>query len=115
MVCLQRRMIFSNRWHSSLDRPHPHWVEVHLAKPSKISTVVIHFADPAGYPVRFEGIVRANGREQRAFDVTDNKETLVYRAKIGTVIADSFRFVILASANPAYPNAAQVSEIELYP
>jgi hypothetical protein len=27
---------------------------------------------------------------------------------------DSFRLVIHASANPAYANAAQISEIELY-
>ena len=106
---------FSNRWHSSLDQPHPHWVEVHLAKPSKISTVVIHFADPAGYPVSFAGFVRFNGQERQVFNVTDNKESQVYQAKIKPVRTGSFRLVIRASANPAYPNAAQMSEIELYP
>lgn len=106
---------FSNRWHSSLDRPHPHWVEVHLARPSQISTVVIHFADPAGYPVSFEGTVRVNDQERQVINVTDNKESEVYRAKIGPVTTDSFRLTVRASANPKYPNAAQISEIELYP
>lgn len=106
---------FSNRWHSSLDQPHPHWVEVRLAKPAKISTVVIHFADPAGYPVSFAGAVRVHGPERQVFNVTNNHEAEVYRTKIEPVTTDAFRFTMRASANPAYPNAAQISEIELYP
>jgi len=106
---------FSNRWHSSVEQPLPHWVEVHLAKPAKISTVVIHFADPDGYPVSFAGTVRVNGQEQQVISVTDNKEPQVYLAKITPVTTDAFRLTIRASANPAYPNAAQISEIELYP
>jgi len=105
---------FLNRWHSSVDQPHPHWIEVQLARPSRISTVVIHFADPAGYPVSFAGSVRSNGQERQVFDVTDNQETRLYRAKIEPVMADSFRLVVRASANPRYPNAAQISEIEIY-
>jgi hypothetical protein len=105
---------FSNRWHSSVDQPHPHWIEVQLAKPSQISTVVIHFADPAGYPVSFEGSVRANGQDRQIFNVTDNKDSQIYRTKFKPVMADSFRLVIRASANPRYPNAAQISEIEIY-
>ena len=106
---------FSNRWHSSVDQPHPHWVEVHLAKPSQIGTVVIHFADPAGYPVSFEGTVRIHGQEHQVINVTDNQETEVYRAKIEPMMADSFRLTIRASVSTAFPNAAQISEIELYP
>jgi hypothetical protein len=106
---------FSNRWHSSLDRPHPHWIDVHLAKPSTISTVVIHFADPAGYPVSFAGAVRVDGQERQVIDVTDNQDTQAYRAKIEPVTTDDFRLTIRASTNPAYANAAQISEIELYP
>jgi hypothetical protein len=48
------------------------------------------------------------------FNVTDNKESQVYRAEIEPVTTDTFRFTVRASANPAYPNAAQISEIELY-
>ena len=106
---------FSDRWHSSLDQPHPHWVEVQLARPAKISTVVIHFADPAGYPVSFAGTVRVSGQERQVINVTDNHESEVYRAKIKPVTTDSFRLTIRASGNAAYPNAAQISEIELHP
>jgi hypothetical protein len=105
---------FLNRWHSALDQPLPHWVEVHLAKPAKISRVVVHFADPAGYPVSFQGSVRLSGQEHPVLDVTNNHETQVYRTRIAPVMADSFRLTVRASANPAYPNAAQISEIELY-
>jgi hypothetical protein len=106
---------FSNRWHSSLDHPHPHWIEVHLARPAKISKVVIHFADPAGYPVRFTGTAQINGQDQTVINVTNNQEPQVYRAKMKPVLMDSFRLTIRASANPAFVNAAQISEIELYP
>ncbi len=39
--------------------------------------------------------------------------TVVHAANAS--VWDSFRFVILESANPEYPNDAQVSEIELIP
>jgi DUF1680 family protein len=105
---------FSNRWHSSLDTPHPHWIEVHLARPSQVSKVVVHFADPEGYPVSFEGDVKVNGLERQVINVTNNQETQVYRTTIPPVTIDSFRLTVFGSANPAYPNAAQISEIELY-
>ena len=106
---------FLNRWHSSVEQPHPHWIEVQLAKASRISTIVIHFADPAGYPTSFTGFVRINGQEREVIHVPDNKESQVYHAKIQPVVTDLFRLVIRNSANPRYPNAAQVSEIEIYP
>lgn len=102
---------FSNRWHSSVDLPHPHWIEVRLARPAKVGRVVIHFADPAGYPVDFEG--NAGGRE--VFRVRGNRRAGAFAAKFGPVVTDRFRLTIRASANPAYPNAAQVSELEIYP
>lgn len=105
---------FSNRWHSSLDQPHPHWIEVHLRKPSKVSRVIIHFADPKGYPTSFCGSVQVSGHERQVFDVTNNREAQVYQASFGPVTTDCFRLTIRSSANPAYPNAAQISEIELY-
>jgi DUF1680 family protein len=105
---------FSDRWHSALDKTHPHWVEVHLAKPSEISRVVIHFADPDDYPVSFEGSVRVNGQERQVINVTDNQDSQVYRAKIKPVTTGVFRLTIRESANKSLPNAAQISEIELY-
>ncbi len=108
---------FSNRWHSSLTTPHPHWVQVKLARPAKIGRVVIRFADPAGYPTSFQGLVLPSGATefQELFSVTDNQERRAYRAKVAPVVTDTFKLVIRSSANPAHPNAAQISEIELYP
>ncbi|RYG37729.1 hypothetical protein EON81_05745, partial [bacterium] len=105
---------FTNRWHSSIEGPHPHWIEIRLAKPTNISRVVLHFADPAGYPVRFEGTVRVGGENRRVIDVTGNRQSRVYSAKFEPVTTDTFRLTIHSSANPAYPNAAQISEIEIY-
>ncbi len=106
---------FSNRWVSSLATPHPHWIEVKLPRPATIGTVVVRFADPAGYPTSFEGRVRVDGKDQPVFDVTDYKNPRYFRQTVAPVTTDTFRLVVRASANPAYRNAAQISEIELYP
>lgn len=108
---------FSNRWHSSLETPHPHWLEVKLAKPATVGRAVIRFADPAGYPVSFEGLVIPEGSKDlvKVFACDDNKNPSVYRVDFKPVMTDTFRLVIKQSAQPAYPNAAQISEIELYP
>ncbi len=105
----------THRWHSSLETPHPHWIEVHLPKASAIGSVVILFADPQGHPTSFQGIVRVNGREKVIFDVTDYTQRYAFRKTFAPIVADTFRLVIRASANPQYPNAAQVSTIALYP
>lgn len=45
--------------------------------------------------------------------VSDNVEHRVFRAQFTPVLSDTFRLMIESSANPKYPNAAQVSEIQL--
>ena len=108
---------FKNRWHSSLDTPHPHWIEVKLAKPAEIGSVVIRFADPAGYPVSFQCLAIPQGGSElkEVLRCADNKESRIFRAGFPPVVTDTFRVVIEKSANPKFPNAAQISEIELYP
>jgi hypothetical protein len=106
---------FKNRWVSSLETPHPHWIEVKLKQPATIGSVVVRFADPAGYPTSFQGLVRVDGNDQPVFDVTGYKNPRYFSQTIGPVTTDTFRLVVRASANPAYRNAAQISEIELYP
>jgi hypothetical protein len=106
---------FSNRWHSSLDTPHPHWIQVKLPKPARIGRVLIHFADPAGHPTSFQGLVWVNGKEKVIFDIKNYEDWRSYSKTLNPITTDRFRLVIRASANPAYPNAAQVSEIELCP
>ena len=105
---------FSNRWHSSIDSPHPHWIEIHLAKATLISRVVIHFADPEGVPVNFEGTVRAGYTDQVVFAEVNNQQRQTFAAKFSPIKADSFRLTIHSSANSKYPNASQISEIEIY-
>jgi len=103
-----------HRWHSSLETPHPHWVQVDLPKPESVGRFVIQFADPAGHPTSFQGIARVNGKDRVLFDVTGYKNRRNYTHTQSPLVIESFRFVIRASRNPAYPNAAQVSQVELY-
>ncbi len=105
---------FSNRWHSSVEQPHPHWVEVHLAKAAKVARVIVHFADPNGYPTNFEGSVLVEGKRRPVFSANGNRQAQTYEAEFSPVTTDVFRLTIHSSANPAFPNAAQISEIELY-
>jgi DUF1680 family protein len=104
------------RWHSSIDTPHPHWIQITLAKPSMIARAVIDPADPAGYPVRFEGQVQKPGETNwtRVFRCENNSSAQPYTADFPPIEAGAFRLVIEASANPKYPSAAQISEVELY-
>jgi hypothetical protein len=105
----------SNRWVSSLETPHPHWIEVKLRQAAQVGTIVVRFADPAGHPTSFQGLVGKDGKDLvPVFDVTGYKNPRYFRTAIPPVIIDTFRLVIRASANPACANAAQISEIELY-
>jgi hypothetical protein len=106
---------FSNRWHSSLDTPHPHWIQVKLAKPETIGRIVVRFADPAGHPVSFQGIVWVDGKEKVLFDETDYADDRQYGKDFAPLVTDTFRFLIRSSASATWLNAAQVSEIEIYP
>jgi hypothetical protein len=112
-----------NRWHSALT-PHPHWIEVKLPKPEEIGRVVIRFADPAGFPVSFQGMARVNGTNQVIFSEAEYENWRDYRCNLKPVVTDTFCLLIRASANTAAsspdamtvnPNGAQISEIELYP
>lgn len=107
-----------NRWHSATNKRHPHWIEVKLSKPSLLGSIVIRFADPAGHPTSFQGLVRsADGKEWiEVFDQAGYTDPQVCAVSfIQPMTTDTFRLVIRESANAKYPNAAQVSEIELYP
>jgi len=108
---------FSNRWHSTLATPHPHWVQVKLPRPAKIGRIVIRFADPVGHPVDFRGLVLPEGEKEmkEVFCVTGNEDRRSFRTRIAPVVTDTFRLVIEKSVNPVSLNAAQISEIELYP
>lgn len=103
----------ANRWHSA-DTPHPHWVQVKLPQPATIGKVVVDFADPLGHPTSFQGIVRTDGHDQVVFDVTNYQGWRKYTVNIAPARTDTFRLVIRDSASPLHPNAAQISQIQLY-
>jgi hypothetical protein len=105
----------ARRWHSALT-PHPHWIAIALPEPKTLGRVVIHFADPGGHPVDFDCQVSADGQAwttvagERGY--ADRRG---YEAKLAPVTAKHFRLLILKSASRQWPDAAQVTEIELLP
>ena len=61
------------------------------------------------------GALRDSAEWHEVFGCSDNKDVREFRTAITPVIADTFRLVISRSVNPVSLNAAQISEIELYP
>ncbi|MDR2849690.1 MAG: discoidin domain-containing protein, partial [Verrucomicrobiota bacterium] len=103
----------TTRWHSALT-PQPHWAEVKLAKPAKVSRVIAHFADPGGYATAFDIQVK-KGNDYVTVHTTDsNRESRAATVTFAPVETDAIRFVFRKNASAAYPNAAQLSELEVY-
>lgn len=101
------------RWHSALT-PMPHWAEVKLAKPAKVGRVIARFADPGGYATAFDIQVKQGDTFKTVFSKEDNRSAQPANVTFAPVVTDTVRFVIRKNANPAYPNAAQLSELEIY-
>lgn len=109
----------SNRWHSSLAKPHPHWVWIRFGLPAVISKVVIHRADIVGHPVDFVGEYSPDGglTFRTLFSVKGCRmtpETWTIERTFPEVTADNFRLRITRSSNERNPEYAQVSEIEVF-
>lgn len=103
----------AKRWHSALT-PHPHWVAVEIPEARAIRRVIIHFADPAGHPVDFEGLASTDGRTWSAiFSESGYKERRRYEKVLEPVRLKHFKLVIKKSANPQFVDAAQIGELEL--
>jgi ADP-ribosylglycohydrolase len=100
------------RWHSALT-PHPHWIAVELDQPRAIAQLLVHFADPNGHPVDFDGQASQDGKvwtplfSERGWNKSES-----YTKNLGVTLRH-FRLTILRSASTKWPDAAQVSEIEL--
>lgn len=107
----------SNRWAASLEKGHAHWIEVYLPKAEVVDRVVIHFADPAVYPVWFEGFVMPEGSDkwEEVFGIVGYKDPHSFEGVIQPQPVSGFRMLIYESASETVPNATQVSEIELFP
>ena len=105
----------AQRWHSALT-PHPHWVAVHLPQPQAIGRVIVHFADPAGHPVDFVGEGSTDGQTwQELFAEHGYADPRYYERAFDPVTLRHFRLTITRSASDRWPEAAQISEIELLP
>jgi len=103
------------RWHSALT-PHPHWVALHLPEVRTLGRVIIHFADPRGHPVDFDGEVSIDGETwKRIFSIRGYTDRRRFECAIEPVPIKHFRLIIHRSASKQWVNAAQVSEIELLP
>jgi len=106
----------ANRWHSSITTPHPHWIAVELPVVKSIRKCIIHFADPEGHPVDFHCEISQDGNAWKTvaeeIGYTDRNR---YEKNIDPIECKIFKLTITKSANPSYPNAAQIAEIELLP
>jgi len=101
------------RWHAALS-PHPHWIAVHLPSARRISGVVVHFADPAGHPVDFDGEASMDGATWKTlFRERGYVDPARYERALEGVELRHFRLVLRRSASDRWPDAAQISELEL--
>ncbi len=108
----------STRWHSSLTTPHPHWVALELPETATVGRAILRFADPQGRPVEFEGQASTDGQTWTTlFTQSGDPGSQRFEATFEATALKHFRLVIQRSASTggAYPNAAQLSEIELLP
>ncbi|MBO7655723.1 MAG: discoidin domain-containing protein, partial [Kiritimatiellae bacterium] len=101
------------RWHSALT-PQPHWAEIRLPQVQKIAKVVISFADPSGYAKAYELQVKKGDQYVTVRKDDDNGNNGVIEFILEPVETDTVRFVFKKNASDAYPNAAQLGEIEIY-
>ena len=101
------------RWHSALT-PHPHWIAVELPQVHSLARVIVHFADPLGHPVDFDGQVSDDGQTWRTvFEERGYTDSRRYEKRFAPIQSSRFRLLIHRSASPQYVNAAQIGELEL--
>ena len=109
----------SNRWHSALEKPHPHWIWLRFRQPARISRVVIHRADILGYPIDFVGEYSPDGGLTFRTLFTGKGNVMAaadfaIERYFSPVTTDNFRLRILRSSNAKQPNYAQISEVEVF-
>lgn len=105
---------FRNRWHSSVDKPMPHWVEVKFAKPAAVGRVIVRFADPMDYATSYDIQAKVNGAFKKVGGSGDNRDTHSVSAEFAPVVTDTVRLTVHRGANSQRSNAVQISELEVY-
>jgi hypothetical protein len=108
-----------DRWHASLEKPHPHWIWLRFRQPARICRVVIHCVDFRSYPVDSVGEYSADGglTFRTLFTIRNNRmktSQLTIERGFTPVTTDNFRLRILRSSDAERPGHAQVSEIEVF-
>jgi ADP-ribosylglycohydrolase len=112
-IIADQSMYDENRWHSALT-PHPHWLAIDLGRVRTIHDVIVHFADPAGHPVDFDGEASLDGATWTSlFNVRGYTESGGYATAVPSVKMRHFRLTLRSCASPIYRDAAQVSEVQL--
>ncbi|MGA2656693.1 MAG: hypothetical protein ABSH34_04140 [Verrucomicrobiota bacterium] len=107
----------TNRWHSDLSTPHPHWVWVRFARPARISQVTLWRSD-IGSPVDFAGQSTPDGRSLQTLfrrqavrlDAAHPSATIEFNP----VVTDNFRLLITRSSNGQFTNYTQLSELQVF-
>lgn len=108
-----QEMYEENRWHGALT-PHPHWLTIDLGRNRTVHKALIHFADPAGHPVDFDGEFSIDGQTWKPlFSVRDYGDRSGYQTAVDKVTMRYFRLTIRRSASSMFRDAAQVSEVQL--
>jgi len=103
----------AKRWHAALT-PHPHRLAIDLGQARTISRVIVHFADPAGHPVDFDGESSDDGVTWKPlFQARGHADTRRYDTSVTPTAMRHFRLTIHRSASDVYRDAAQVGEVEL--
>ncbi len=101
------------RWHSALTS-HPHWLTIELPAEREVIAAVIHFADPQDAPVEFEGRASLDGQNwQTIFKEAKYGDRKKYEKSFTPTKLKYFKLLISRSASTQFPDAAQISEIEL--
>ena len=100
-------------WHSALT-PHPHWVCLGLPEATSVGRAILHFADPQGRPVEFEGQASLDGTTWMTLLTRDaDPGGPRLEVEFPPMELKWFRLLIHRSASQRWPNAAQLTEIEL--
>ena len=107
-----------NRWHSGLDKPHPHWIWLRFRERARIEKIIIHRADLEDYPVDFVGEYSPDGGVTfiTLFAVINNQmnaTNFVIEQVFKPKAIDNFRLRILKSSYGKESDHAQLSELEV--
>jgi len=107
-----------NRWHSALDRPHPHWIMLTFARPAEIHEVVLWRAD-IGAPVDVAGQWSPDHGQtvktvfvKNGLTLDDSHTSAVI--DFPPVVTDNLKIVINRSSNRQFPDYCQLSEVQVF-